>query len=449
MVFIGIAELCVVAFVLVAVRLVERTQEVRLLALVFRGSETELRRAQSLAVYCGESLRCLSLLGHCAQVKHILCLGKEILAIAAVGTNERTFGLLGVLAEASVEHTHGGVEHILLYQVGHVALHRVGSGLVLEHQLYDIHALLLVLVYHYDGAGIVRHRHRLHLGRVFRHHDSAEQLLNLPFHLVKVNVANHDYSLIVGTIPFLVVVLQHFRFERVDYLHLAYGHTLAVLAARIESRQVALKHTHDGAGAQSPLLVYHAALLVYLLRVERQSVRPVVEYEQARVDSSAAVCGHVGYVVYRLVDACVGIEVSAKLHADRFAVAQQVIALEMLCAVEAHVLKKVRQTALVVVLLKRTHALGDVKLRPVFRPVVVAQIVSQSVGQVPNPHILVNWHRRKHLCRQNGCDKQCHKAHHQFFQSHKQVAFCMYFHVKLYVSPRQNAYIPYWYCMCP
>ena len=102
--------------------------------------------------------------------------------------------------------------------------------------------------------------------------------------MVYVHITHHDNGLVVGTVPFLIVVAEHLGLEVVDHLHLADGHTLSVLAAGIELGQSPLNHAHGGAGTGSPFLVDYTSLLVNLLGGEGQSVGPIVEDEQTGVE---------------------------------------------------------------------------------------------------------------------------------------------------------------------
>ena len=76
--------------------------------------------------------------------------------------------------------------------------------------------------------------------------------------------------------------------------------------------------------------MYHTALLVDLLGVESESVGPVAKDEQARVERLLAGGGHVVDVIHRTVDAGKCVEVASKLHADALAIADEVVALEII-----------------------------------------------------------------------------------------------------------------------
>ena len=131
-------------------------------------------------------------------------------------------------------------------------------------------------------------------------------------------------------------------------------------------------------------------LLLNLLLFQEQTVGPVPQNHEAGVDNRLARRGYITYIIDRLVDRSVGVQVVTKLHTDGLAPAQQFVALEVLRAVEGHVLEEVSQTALRVVLLNRAHLLGNVELGALFGPVVVTNVISQSVVKFTDAHVGVN-----------------------------------------------------------
>ena len=225
-----------------------------------------------------------------------------------------------------------------------------------------------------------------------------------------VHVANHDDGLIVGTVPFMIVVAQYLWFEIVDYLHQTDGHAPAVLAARIESLKVALKHAHDGGGAQTPLFVYHTTLLLYLVGLEQQSARPVAKDEQTGVKRCHSCGRHIADTIHGLVYTGIGVEVATKLHTQAAAVFYQLIAAEVVRTVECHVLQEMGQAALVFVFLYTAHALGYIEIDPVLGIGVVAHIVSETVVQLTRLHGFIHWHCVRQLCRSRA-GNECESPH--------------------------------------
>ena len=270
---------------------------------------------------------------------------------------------------------------------------------MLEHDIYHRHALLLVLVDDHDGFGIVGHQ-LVHDGSgVLGVGHGAEELLDLGLGLVDIHVTDHDDTLVGGMVPLLVVVAQFLGLEVVDDRHQSDGVSFSVLRTRVELGEVALEHAAAGRGAQAPLLVDDTALLVYLLGLQQQTVCPVAQDEQARVECALACRGHVADAIDRLVDAGVGIQVASELHADLLAVGYHFVALEVVGAVEAHVFQKVGETALALLFLNGTHLLSDVEIGAVLRPVVITDVIGQPIVQFTDAYGCVSGDRRHlHLC---------------------------------------------------
>ena len=118
-----------------------------------------------------------------------------------------------------------------------------------------------------------------------------------------------------------------------------------------------------------------AALVVDVLVGKQQAVGPVVEDIEARVDVGRVGGGDVVDIIDGLVDAGVGIEVGTELHADFLAELHHAVALEMLAAVEAHVLQEVGEAALVLLFEDGTHLLCDVKVDLVLGLLVVTDVI--------------------------------------------------------------------------
>ena len=149
-------------------------------------------------------------------------------------------------------------------------------------------------------------------------------------------------------------------------------------------------------------------LLVNLLRVESQSVSPIMEDKQTGVNNVLVVRRHITYIIYRLGDTCISVEVGTKLDTLRLTPSENTVAGEMLGSVEAHVLKEVSETALRLLLLNRAHLLCDVELRTVFGPCVVTDIIRQTIVQLTDFHVLIHGDRRHLLCHSDYCKQQQH-----------------------------------------
>ena len=79
----------------------------------------------------------------------------------------------------------------------------------------------------------------------------------------------------------------------------------------------------------------------------------------------------------------------------------------MLTAVKGHVLQEMGQTALVLLLLDGSHALGEEEVHAVFRIVVVADVVGQSAVQLADAHLVIDGDGA-HQLRLDGDGAQSH-----------------------------------------
>ena len=317
--------------------------------------------------------------------------------------------MLSKLLQTTIEHTNSAPSDVVVQDISHGVLQRVGEGIVLDHHFHAIGFLLLVLLNNINRCIVVRNLLIQHGCGILRCLDTTEQFLDLTFDAVNIHITHHDDSLVTWMVPFLVVVAQGLRLEVVNHLHQTDRKALSVLTARIELGQTAFDHTPLCGATQAPFLMDHTTLLVNLLGFEQQTVSPVVQDQQTAVLSTCSGRRHIRDIVHSTVVAGVGIQVNTKLHTNALTVAHHLVTGEILRTVEAHVLQEVSQSALVFILLDRSHFLCDVELSPVFRPVVVTDVISQSVVQFTNPHVFVNW-KLWHLLRRStyGDEEKCH-----------------------------------------
>ena len=307
-------------------------------------------------------------------------------------TLEGWHGLQLLLRQTLVEHHAHQPVHVFVSQVLHVVLLVVRRGVALLIQVTQHHGLLLVALYVHNHRVVVVHGEVFAGSGILRHGDGRKQLLDFLLHLVHVHVTHHDDGLQVRTVPLVVVVAQVVIGEVVHDVHRTDGQAVLILRTLIDFWHGLLHQSADGlAGpACAPFLMNHATLLVYLLVLQQQVVAPVVQDEQTRVSDTLTLQGHCRDVIYRLVDARIGIQVHAKLHTDGFAPGHdtQLLALsrEVLRAVECHVLQEVSQAPLTRLLQDTSHALGNVKVRQSRLLRIVTNVVRHSVLQLTRPH---------------------------------------------------------------
>ena len=327
----------------------------------------------------------------------LLRAAEEEVAGTARTALEGRHGLLLQLVQTAVEHRGDESVHIVAAQVSLVVLLRVGRGRPLHVEVAEHDGLLLILLDADNHRVVVVHRIVDALGGVLRHGDGGEELLDFPLHLVHVDVAHDDDGLQVGPIPLIIIVAQVLIGEVVYDIHRTDGHTVLILRALVDLRHGLLHESLHGASGTTcaPLLVDDATLLVYLGILEQQVMAPVVEHQQAGVDDTLTLQRSRTDVIDGLLNAGIGIEVGAELHADGLTPGHDAQALalagEVLRAVEGHVLQEVGQSALAGLFLNAAYTLGDVEISQSRLLGVVADVVRQPVLQLTRAHGGVLW----------------------------------------------------------
>ena len=298
--------------------------------------------------------------------------------------------------EALVEDASGGANDVFGQICGQCVAHAVGDSGVLHRDHDYLRGDFGVAVGDNDSLGVVGHAvvdalsHRLLDG------DGPEEVLDLTLNLVDIDVAYDDDALEVRTIPFVVVGAQGVIRALVDDLHQSDGEAAAVAAVGHQFLEVLHEDAREARVAHAPFAVDDAALLVDLLAVEREVVAPVVEDKQTGVDGSLA-CGYVVNIVDGLLDAGVGVELSAELHADALEVLDERAVGEVCGAIEAHVFEEVCEAALALLFLDGAHLLCNVEEGLVLRLFVVADVIGEAVVEVAYAHLRVYGQRLHQL----------------------------------------------------
>ena len=202
-----VVEVGVGRLVAVGVELLQAAQVVSFGAGVLGLGEAELACALHFSHGHGQGLDVLALLGHYLQLEGIFRLADaHELTIAYACGYKGAIRLLHQLLQAHVNHHASHLSAILQYQIVQGALGGVGHRVVLHVHADDAILLLLVLVGHVDRLLVVGHGLGRHLGGIGIHLHTVPQLLDFCLDVVYVHVAYYDDGLVVGTIPFVIVV---------------------------------------------------------------------------------------------------------------------------------------------------------------------------------------------------------------------------------------------------
>ena len=130
--------------------------------------------------------------------------------------------------------------------------------------------------------------------------------------MVNVHVTHYDDSLIVRTIPFLIILAQCVVCEVIHHAHKSDRKSDTPLRAGEEPWKVRLKQSHRGTVAHSPFTVYNTTLLVYLLILKQKAVTPVLDDNEAGIKCRLSGSRNVIHVIHSLGKVSVRIEVTAK-----------------------------------------------------------------------------------------------------------------------------------------
>ena len=180
------------------------------------------------------------------------------------------------------------------------------------------------------------------------------------------------------------------RFEVHYDVHCSDREAVGVFGSGKHNRKHLFLKTLHGAHTGTPFFVDNTAFFVDFFRVQSQVVAPVMQNQQAGVDSPRSVDRYVGDIINRFVYGSICVQVFTEFYADTFQVLFQGISGKMGRSVETHVLEEVGKTALVVLFLYGTYFLGDIKVCPVGGKTVFTDVISQSVIQLADTDILVD-----------------------------------------------------------
>ena len=192
---------------------------------------------------------------------------------------------------------------------------------------------------------------------------------------IDIDVPDHDDSLIVRSIPFMVVIAERLVFKVVDYCGVADHVAFGILRAGIHFGVHLFPYTAAGSTSGTPFLQNDTTLRINLFVQQQQSAAPVVHHQQRAIHNTLTVRGHIRETVNGLVNRGIGIDVSSEIDTHGLEVVDDSFSRKMLGTVECHVLQEVRQAVLVVFLQNSSHRLGDMELRALFGLLVMTDVI--------------------------------------------------------------------------
>ena len=131
--------------------------------------------------------------------------------------------------QASVNHLCRYVFTIFHYHVADITLQRVGNDIVFHHNLNSVALLFFVFSDHDDSLVVVGNKFGYDLCSIGSNSDVSPKAFDFSFNMVYVNIANHNYCLVVWTIPLLVVSPESMWTETVNDRHESDWQAVSVL----------------------------------------------------------------------------------------------------------------------------------------------------------------------------------------------------------------------------
>ena len=163
------------------------------------------------------------------HIEGCLWLRKHIIAIVRISTSERTVSLLSQFRESLIEHHCDDILCIRVYIVVHIALLCVREGVMLHTETNLAVRHLLVLTKHVDSILSVWHSLFNYLCSIGRNSRISPKLLNLVLCVVHIDITNNDDTLIIWTIPLLIIIAEVLIRELINNAHQTDWHTMTIL----------------------------------------------------------------------------------------------------------------------------------------------------------------------------------------------------------------------------
>ncbi len=301
-------------------------------------------------------------------------------ALPGAGPDERRVGFLSQLPEPLIEHAGGQVlqetpapfgDGTLRSRFPHQVNRQTGSG------------GLGVAGNRNGGLAARRHPGLLPGVAVGGGREYSEPVADNPLDRALVEVAHRNHRHEGGAVPGTVESPQRLGRTLLDAVGRPDGKPLGVSGAAEQNRQVLIQHTLSRAAAQPPFLQHHSPLLPDLGGVEGDSLGPVLENLERPGQDLGLVGGDLK-LVYRFVEAGVGVQVGPEPHPDGLDVVDELLLGEVAGPVEGHVLHEVGQAALVFLFLNRAGIHHQAKLGPVQGPAILPDVVAEPVGKPPD-----------------------------------------------------------------
>ena len=205
-------------------------------------------------------------------------------------------------------------------------------------------------------------------------------IADLRFHRIGVEVTDRHDRHAIRRVPIVIQRAQPLVGRLLDDLGQTDRQAVGVARTVVDHRDLLAAHALAGALAAAPLLEHDAAFLVDFLVAQRGATREIGQHREPAIHQCVAVGRHFEHVDC-FVERGVGICVGAKPQSDRLEVGDDFLGLEVLRAVEVHVLIEVREPALVILLDRGAGVHHEPQGGALLGLVVDADVVAQPIRQ--------------------------------------------------------------------
>ena len=351
-------------------------EQVGLGALELRRQNTVQLESPQLAEHGLEGFRGLAVLGRQAELGGLDVANQR--RRAKIRPRKRSFR-----AASHVRETLAGNlgEELVEELVPVICLGAVAHRRPPDHQGDTLRAELGVGDDHHAGAGNFRHG-RLE-ARPWRGRSAqvAEPTREQGLERVHRIIANGNDPHQVGAIPVPIETLDRARVGVADDRGVANWEPSGVARSLEEDREFLVPHAAVGAKSVAPLAKHHTALVHHGGGIEGHPGRPILQDFESHRDELWLVARH-RQDIGGLVEPGRGIEVGPEADPDRLEVLHQVVLGEMGRAIERHVLDKMCQATLILVLEDGAGPDHQPQLEPLLGVPVAANPVPEAIGEL-------------------------------------------------------------------
>ena len=236
---------------------------------------------------------------------------------------------------------------------------------------------------------MLRYRGNRARARIGAARDRPEGLRNQRHELRRIGITHGNHGHEVRAIPVAPEAPHRRRVGRLDHRRQADRQPVSVARSTENHGKLLVANTLAGTKPRAPFRQHDPAFGDHLSRIEENARRHIAEKTETLLENTRAVGGY-RQDVHGFVKTGLRIQISAETHADRLEVLHDVVFGERFRAVEGHVLEKVREAALIVVLENRACIHHQTQLGALLRLCIAAYVVSHAVGQRADPHPRVN-----------------------------------------------------------